>query len=482
MPSVARTLLTLCRFACWRRPAATTCAELPSPGGRLTPADTSPLDTVTAPRTSAAATSVTVPCPTVITQLALRVVHGRDRLHDPGHASRGSRVRTACRPSPVRASPGSSNGCRIGNDLVGAAVVQVDDLHFLRERRRDRTAATTGRRRLPPVSTPAIQDIALGAGFNPAAEKTIRFGHDRTVGEGIGMILLETGRLRLRRFDADDLDRLVELDSDPEVMRYITYGVPTPRATYEDVILPRWFAIYAQTPGTRLLGGGGRATAASSSAGSTCGRTGSTRASRNSATASRVPPGGAASRPKARWPWSSTASRASAATEDHGAHARGQPALAARDAKMRARLRVRLRLSRGRDPGARARPSAPRSSTRSRALSWLARQRLRKRSQFARPSSPSGRPRADLGRARAQLLDDLRAIAVLAPVEQLGAQLVEPHPRALVERVRRVVEFADHLRARPTRSPSRRRASSRAGRRGSCSPTGSAWPGPAAPA
>lgn len=64
-------------------------------------------------------------------------------------------------------------------------------------------------------------------------------------------ILLETGRLRLRRFGPEDVDRLVELDSDAEVMRYITYGVPTPRATYEDVILPRWLGIYAATP---LLG------------------------------------------------------------------------------------------------------------------------------------------------------------------------------------------------------------------------------------
>lgn len=62
------------------------------------------------------------------------------------------------------------------------------------------------------------------------------------------MILLETRRLRLRRFVREDLDLLVELDSDPEVMRYITYGVPTTRATYEDVILPRWFSIYEQNP------------------------------------------------------------------------------------------------------------------------------------------------------------------------------------------------------------------------------------------
>jgi RimJ/RimL family protein N-acetyltransferase len=62
------------------------------------------------------------------------------------------------------------------------------------------------------------------------------------------MILLETGRLRLRRFTLDDVERLVELDSDPEVMRYITYGLPTPRGRYESEILPRWFAIYQATP------------------------------------------------------------------------------------------------------------------------------------------------------------------------------------------------------------------------------------------
>jgi RimJ/RimL family protein N-acetyltransferase len=65
------------------------------------------------------------------------------------------------------------------------------------------------------------------------------------------VILLESARLRLRRFTAADLDRLVELDSDPEVMRWISYGVPTPRERYECEILPRWFAQYEATP---LLG------------------------------------------------------------------------------------------------------------------------------------------------------------------------------------------------------------------------------------
>jgi RimJ/RimL family protein N-acetyltransferase len=62
------------------------------------------------------------------------------------------------------------------------------------------------------------------------------------------VIVLETERLRLRRFVPDDLERLVELDSDPAVMRYISYGIPTPRERYAQEILPRWFALYAETP------------------------------------------------------------------------------------------------------------------------------------------------------------------------------------------------------------------------------------------
>ena len=65
------------------------------------------------------------------------------------------------------------------------------------------------------------------------------------------VILLETTRLRLRRIVPDDLDRLVELDADPEVMRYISFGEPTPRERYEQVILPRLLASYSAHP---LLG------------------------------------------------------------------------------------------------------------------------------------------------------------------------------------------------------------------------------------
>lgn len=50
--------------------------------------------------------------------------------------------------------------------------------------------------------------------------------------------MLRTARLALRRFTTSDVDLLVELDSDPEVMRFITGGVPTPRAIVERDVLP----------------------------------------------------------------------------------------------------------------------------------------------------------------------------------------------------------------------------------------------------
>lgn len=53
---------------------------------------------------------------------------------------------------------------------------------------------------------------------------------------------LSTARLHLRRLREGDLDKLVALDADPEVMRYITGGQPNPRAHYEAELLPRMLA------------------------------------------------------------------------------------------------------------------------------------------------------------------------------------------------------------------------------------------------
>ncbi len=57
---------------------------------------------------------------------------------------------------------------------------------------------------------------------------------------GSEQILLETERLVLRRIRADDADNLYDLDSDPDVMRFLNGGIPTPRAVVEEDILPRF--------------------------------------------------------------------------------------------------------------------------------------------------------------------------------------------------------------------------------------------------
>lgn len=62
-------------------------------------------------------------------------------------------------------------------------------------------------------------------------------------------IYLETERLVLRRLREADVDNLVELDSDPDVMRYLSGGQPTPRGLIETTILPKMQAYYDQYPG-----------------------------------------------------------------------------------------------------------------------------------------------------------------------------------------------------------------------------------------
>ena len=62
-------------------------------------------------------------------------------------------------------------------------------------------------------------------------------------------VFLQTKRLTLRRFTEDDADLLVELDSDPEVMHYITGGLPTARQEIETEILPAYLEHYERYAG-----------------------------------------------------------------------------------------------------------------------------------------------------------------------------------------------------------------------------------------
>lgn len=62
-----------------------------------------------------------------------------------------------------------------------------------------------------------------------------------------GAVHLTTPRLELRRFTADDVDLLVELDSDPDVMHFITGGRSTPREEIESDVLPHYLGWYERS-------------------------------------------------------------------------------------------------------------------------------------------------------------------------------------------------------------------------------------------
>ena len=55
-------------------------------------------------------------------------------------------------------------------------------------------------------------------------------------------VILTTPRLRIRQFTEDDVDNLVNLNSDPEVMRYL--GRPVPREVVRDQIIPFHLGVY----------------------------------------------------------------------------------------------------------------------------------------------------------------------------------------------------------------------------------------------
>ena len=59
-------------------------------------------------------------------------------------------------------------------------------------------------------------------------------------------IIGETERLTLRRFTRDDVENLFDLNSDPQVVRYISGGNPTPREEIRDQIIPFHLAFYEQ--------------------------------------------------------------------------------------------------------------------------------------------------------------------------------------------------------------------------------------------
>ena len=62
-------------------------------------------------------------------------------------------------------------------------------------------------------------------------------------------VFLETDRLVLRRFTVADTDNLVNLDADPDVMRFVTGGISTSREEIQMEFLPAFLAYYQRYEG-----------------------------------------------------------------------------------------------------------------------------------------------------------------------------------------------------------------------------------------
>ncbi len=62
--------------------------------------------------------------------------------------------------------------------------------------------------------------------------------------QAMGTPYLQTERLDLRAFTPGDVDHLFALDSDPEVMRYISDGSPTPMRVVQQELLPKVLRVY----------------------------------------------------------------------------------------------------------------------------------------------------------------------------------------------------------------------------------------------
>lgn len=59
-------------------------------------------------------------------------------------------------------------------------------------------------------------------------------------------VFLETDRMLLRRLTEDDADNLFNLDSDPEVMRFLTGGIPHSRQFIVEKALPHYLGFYVR--------------------------------------------------------------------------------------------------------------------------------------------------------------------------------------------------------------------------------------------
>lgn len=93
---------------------------------------------------------------------------------------------------------------------------------------------------MPGCPDRAVEDLAK---LHPAEQIRSMSGHNGGVD-----VFVETDRLVLRRFTRDDLELIAELDSDPEVKRYIDNGAPVDRTELAEM-LEWWLGWYDRFAG-----------------------------------------------------------------------------------------------------------------------------------------------------------------------------------------------------------------------------------------
>jgi RimJ/RimL family protein N-acetyltransferase len=71
----------------------------------------------------------------------------------------------------------------------------------------------------------------------------------RTADNGQMPVFLQTERLVLRAFTENDVDHLYQLNSDPDVMWFLTGGEPTPRDEVRNRIIPFFLSFYERYDG-----------------------------------------------------------------------------------------------------------------------------------------------------------------------------------------------------------------------------------------
>jgi RimJ/RimL family protein N-acetyltransferase len=110
--------------------------------------------------------------------------------------------------------------------------------------RTQQLAATKGQSKNLLVSAHGLNLAAARKRKQDVACELTYSGQASVVNMSYPPTLLTTQRTRLRAFCARDIELLVDLDSDPEVMRYISKGKATPRGVMEEKVLPQWLGLY----------------------------------------------------------------------------------------------------------------------------------------------------------------------------------------------------------------------------------------------